>query len=405
MTAFWVATVLMFCGALMFLLPPILRRRDVRSPPSASALNLGVLRDQLVELDAERSSGAISADQHADAVREIQHRALWDGVAEVAHTSEEKPAARHWVAAIVAVLVAVPAYGVYLLMGAPEALGPIRQSSSTGEANHGLNSERIIALVEGLSARLKSNPTDGEGWAMLARSYGVLGRHQDALIAYQRAVERIDNNAQLLADYADTLALLRGRKLAGEPYDLVKRALAIDPRNVKALALAGTAEMDAGNPTGAIAQWEAVLRIVPADAPFARSIAGSIAQARQKSGAVNASGAGTVVAGTVSVASALVTRVTPSDTVFVFARSHEGSRMPLAIMKRSAADLPFQFKLDDSMGMGGGTRLSEVSNVVVGARISRSGSATPRSGDLETVLDPRRPDGAPIELIIDRVVP
>ncbi len=403
---FWIAAVLMVAGACMFVLPPMLRERTFGAHTDPAALNLAVYREQLRELDAEREAGTISFEQHRVARGELEQRVLNEaGVAGGTNVQAVTKASRRS-AVMVGLLIAGVALGIYWGLGSPGSLEPGASQSVSSQGNHAMSAQQIAALVEGLSARLKSNPEDGEGWAMLARSYGVLGRHQDALLAYQQAVKRIDGNAALLVDYADTLALMRGRKLAGQPYDLVKRALVIDPRNLKALALAGTAEFDGGNPAGAIEHWEKILALVPADAPFARSIAGSIEQARKQVGGLVPTSTGSrSVAGTASLSPAVSGKVDRADTVYVYARAAEGPRMPLAIMKRTAADLPFEFRLDDSMAMGGGLKLSQAAQVVVGVRVSKSGSATPRSGDLEGVVGPLKPDGSPITVVVDRIVP
>lgn len=405
MIVFWIAAGLMVAGACMFLLPPLLRARSSGIGADALELNLDVHREQLRDLDAEFAAGNLDPAQHAAAVRELQDRVLQD--ASGASRTEPGRVGRggRWSAAAIGAFVAAAGVGSYAYLGAPGALDSAASKAASAQGDHALDAQRIVALVEGLSVRLKANPDDGEGWAMLARSYGVLGRHQDALLAYQNAVQRIDNNAALLTDYADTLALMRGRKLAGEPYELIKRALAIDPRNLKALALAGTAEFDGGNAAGALAHWEKILMLVPADAPFARSIAGSIAQARQQLGSSPGAPAAAAVMGTARLAPAIAGRVEPSDTVFVFARAADGPRMPLAIQKRTAREFPFEFRLDDSMAMAGGTKLSQAESIVVGVRVSKRGSATPVSGDIEGSLGPIKAGGAPLAIVVDRVVP
>lgn len=407
MIAFWIAAFLMLAGACMLLLPPLVRPRNAAVGTDVLGLNLSVHRDQLRELDAELACGTIGSEQHAEAIRELQGRVLQDASSGAVTGGAASPqASDRWMAAAVGVLVAAIAIGSYSELGAPGSLASASPKAASTDGNHALNAQQIIAMVERLSARLKANPDDGEGWAMLARSYGVLGRHQDALLAYQNAVKRIDNNAALLTDYADTLGLIRGRKLAGEPYELVKQALAIDPRNLKALALAGTAEFDSGNPAGAIAHWEKILALVPGDAPFSRSIAGSIAQARQQLGSVAAAQVrGVAVVGSASLDPALAARVDASDTVFVFARAAGGPRMPLAIQKRTAGEFPIQFRLDDSMAMDAGMKLSQADSIVVGVRISKSGSATPRSGDLEGTLGPLKVSEAALNIVVDKVLP
>ncbi|MFN2349424.1 MAG: hypothetical protein ABR558_07620 [Thioalkalivibrio sp.] len=88
------------------------------------------------------------------------------------------------------------------------------------------------------------------------------------------------------------------------------------------------------------------------------------------------------VAGTVSLDPELAEQVSPEETVFLFARLPEGPPMPLAIQRLQVKDLPYRFQLDDSHAMTERV-LSSVPQVVVVARVSRSGQAMPRAGDLE----------------------
>jgi len=111
------------------------------------------------------------------------------------------------------------------------------------------------------------------------------------------------------------------------------------------------------------------------------------------------------ISGRVSLAPALAARVAPGDTLFVFARAAEGPRMPLAIIKRAGADLPLSFTLDDSMAMAPQFKLSAFANVVVGARLSKSGNAMPQSGDLEGTSPPLAGRHSGIEIVIDTVRP
>ena len=102
---------------------------------------------------------------------------------------------------------------------------------------------------------------------------------------------------------------------------------------------------------------------------------------------------------------ALAAKVAPGDTVFVFARAAQGPRMPLAIIKRKAGDLPLAFSLDDSSAMSPELKLSRFPSVVIGARISRSGDAMPRSGDLVGQVGPVDTGSGNLVIVIDGVQP
>jgi cytochrome c-type biogenesis protein CcmH len=237
-------------------------------------------------------------------------------------------------------------------------------------------------MVERLALRLAQNPDDAEGWAMLARSYNVLGRYQDASLAYGKAVARIPGNASLLADYADALAMARGRRLQGEPEALIQRALAANPKHIKSLALAGSVAFEKRDYAGALSYWERITQLVPPDSDVARSIGGSIKEARTLAGAPAApvmaaasqpaADAARGVSGIVQLAPALAGKVAPDDTVFIFARAAEGPRMPLAVLRKKASELPITFTLDDSLAMTPQARLSGVPQIIVGLVIFRA---------------------------------
>jgi cytochrome c-type biogenesis protein CcmH len=296
----------------------------------------------------------------------------------------------------------------YLLVGAPLALDP---SVRTASANPGgeITYEQIEAMTQKLADRLKQQPDDPMGWAMLGRSYAVLGRHADALPAFKQALVLKPEDPNLLTDYADALAVVNGRNLEGEPSKLIARALELDPNNLKALSLAGTAAYLRQDFAGALRHWDKLAQVAP-DSDFVRQIQRGIDEARRMAGTpapqaqapgirapaaqaaapgVAASPAGGAsVSGTVTLAKPLAGKAAPDDTVYVFARAAEGSRVPLAILRKQVKDLPLKFTLDDSMAMSPAAKLSGAPKVIVGARISKSGGALAQPGDLQGLSAP-----------------
>ena len=399
MNIFLVIGALLFAGALLFIVPPLLRRG---SGPGATrdAVNVAVYRDQLRELEADLRAGTLAPDQHEKARGEIESRLL----ADVGKGGAPAQPQRHTRAAALALGLAVPicALAVYVAVGNPRALLP--QAAESGSP-HGLSAQQFEALVSRLAARLKDNPEDAEGWTMLGRSYAVLGRFGEASEAYAKAAARMPRDAQLLADYADALAMAQGRTLKGEPEKIILRALTIDPDNVKALLLAGTAAFNRNDPLAAIRHWERVLGLLPAESDTVQRVQASIAEARSLSGSpggkaqlakpAQAQG-GSRVSGVVKLAPELAGKVAPGDTVFIFARAVEGPRMPLAILRKRGSDLPAEFTLDDSMAMAPQMKLSAFPRVVIGARVSKSANASPQPGDLQGL-------SAPVKVGSDRV--
>lgn len=404
MTLFVVVGVLLVAGALLFVVPPLVRR-TAQPGTSRDAVNAAVYRDQLRELQADLQAGTLAPEQHDTARREIEARLAADlGTSEA--QAKSAVSAR---GAALALGLAVPicALAVYLTVGNPRALAP---RLGEGEGPHGMSGQQFESLVGRLAARLKDNPEDAEGWMMLGRSYAVLGRFGDSSEAYAKAVARVPNDAQLLADYADSLAMAQGRTLQGEPDKLVKRALAVDPNNVKALVLAGTAAFDRNDRAGAIRYWERALAVLPAESDMAQRVRASIAEAggsaptTQVAKPAQAQGSGRV-SGVVKLDPRLAAKVGPDDTVFIFARAAEGPRMPLAILRKRVGDLPVQFTLDDSMAMAPQMKLSTFPNVVVGARVSKTANATPQPGDLQGQSAPVKVGARGIAVMIDTEVP
>lgn len=273
----------------------------------------------------------------------------------------------------------------------------------------------IAAMVDKLTARLQAQPDDAVGWTMLARSYIVLGRPADAVPAYARAVALKGDDASLLADYADVLAAQNQGALDGEPMKLVARALALEPNNSKALMLAGTAAFDRKDFATAVRYWQTVLKALPADTAFAQQVQASIDQARTLGNLpatdLPTAAASTVtvppdakVNGRVSLAPAFAATVSPEDTVFVLARAAEGPRMPLAILRKQVKDLPFDFTLDDSVAMAPQLKLSGFAKVIVSARVSKSGDALPKAGDLLGQSAPVAPGATGLQIEINGTV-
>ena len=404
MTVFILASVALAVIALAFIVVPLLRRRAAAGL-SRDAINVAVYRDQLRELDADLQAGTLLRDQYERSRAEIEARLLQD-------TKQAGGAVRQqrseFSAVVFAIALPICALGVYLAVGNPQAIG--RKAAATDSA-HGVTQEQVLEMVAKLDARMRANPDDPAGWTMLARSYAVLGRFKEASEAYANAVARAPNDAQLLADYADTLAMAQEQKLEGEPERLIERALAIDPKNVKALALAGTVAFNRKDYTKAIEYWERILPVVPPDSETAQAVRASISEARAfatgaPAPASTASGsapssAGARVSGTVKLAPALAAKVEPGDTVFIFARAVDGPRMPLAILRRQARDLPITFTLDDSMAMTPQMKLSSFPKVVVGARVSKQANATPQPGDLQGYTAPVDVGSNSIDLVID----
>jgi cytochrome c-type biogenesis protein CcmH len=414
MIGFFLAAAALLVAALFFILPPLIGKRLYRGEVSHGETNLSIYRDQLRELDNDLANGTLDRQQYEIAKREIERRVLEEGGDDASVSAQAAPM---WTLAIViAVAVPLTTIGMYLGLGSPVALDATRTAAPAGAEGHELTPERIAKMVDTLKDRLRANPDDVEGWVMLAKTSQAIDRHEDAVRAYREIVRRVPPDAQLLADFADALAVAQGRSLDGEPQQLIAQALKIDPANVKALALAGTSAFNRKDYVGAVQYWRRILGIVPPDSDFAQRIQAGISEAESLAGkpvatarpAVAAAkpqaAAGVRIAGRVELDSAVAKSVGPGDTVFVFARAAEGPRMPLAVLRLSAKDLPTSFELTEAMAMAPGMSIASFSDLVVGARVSKSGSATPQPGDWESVPVSARPGSSGLSIVVSRLV-
>lgn len=408
--------VLAILGAILF---PLLRRQPGETSPTTGQreLNLIVLRDQLADLERDFGEGRIGEAAYQQSREELERRAL-EQVGEA--PPSVAPGGRQKLLAAALIIGFPAAVGVlYWTLGAPESVAPVKTVTAPKDGEHALSPEQILVMVERLALRLQENPNDGAGWLMLGRSYAVLGRYPESAAAFSRALGLLPPDAQHYADFADIVAMTQGKKLAGEPERLVRRALEIDPRNIKALALAGTIAFDRQDYAQAISEWQKVLALLPEQSPVANSIQGSIRDAQnrmaiagQQTGAEPPAAASADrpaalarVAGVVELDPKLRSAIKPGDTLFVFARAVDGPKMPVAMLRATAGQMPFNFALDDSMSMAPQFKLSSVGQVVVGARISKSGDALARPGDLEGLSAPVSAGAGNLRIVINSVVP
>ncbi len=408
MTMFWIVAALFVSGALLLIVPALLR------PPAAAVssrgANLAVHGDQWREAEADAGAGLLDTAQLDRARRDTQRRAAEDGAIEEGRELNAGPARRTAIAIVL--LLPLASALIYLQLGDPGAAAPQVKTAQPGR--HELTQEQVQQRVAALAERLKSDPGNADGWITLGRSYTALGRWRDAAAALRKAAELQPRDASLLADLADITGMAQGKRLAGEPARLVQRALDIDPRHVKALALAGSVSLEAREYAQARHYWQRLLDEIPSDSPMARSVRGSMLEATQLdagSGNTFAAPAAAPLTGHVELSPELASRVAPGDTLFVFARAVQGPRMPLAIQRSAAGDAARErqpFTLDDSTAMSPARRLSSAGAVIVGARITKSGSATPASGDLVGESQPVAPGSSGAKGLvvrIDRVLP
>ena len=265
---FWLIVTGLTVGILGLLLQPLLRRTTAEVA-GEEGKRLSVYRQQFVELEQDRRNSVLTDEQYQIARRELERRVLEEtGSAELPAAGTGRQLNSKAVAVAIAVIIPVASLLLYWKLGSPLAITHPPASASvaqdSGEGDH-QSVSGLDALTERLKAKLEQNPTDGVGWALLARAYVELGRHQEAIPIYEKAMRLIPDDAQMLADYADALGVLNGRKLEGRPEELIQQAVKADPKNVKALMLAGTVAFNHKEFGRAASYWEQARTNLPPD--------------------------------------------------------------------------------------------------------------------------------------------
>jgi cytochrome c-type biogenesis protein CcmH len=427
---FWAIVSAMTISVLGLIVRPLLKRPAQLT--NEQEKTLPVYRQQFAELEQDLTNGLLTDDQYQTARHELERRVLEETGSTETSSMMSGGLVNIRLVALSLVLAIPAASGVlYWTLGNPAAMthptaSPM--SAQSGADNERQMTEGLNAMVDKLKKKLEQNPTDATGWTMLARSYMAMERYADAVPTFEKALKLNPNNADMLADYADALAVHQGRKLEGKPETLIDKALKVDPNHVKALMLAGTVAYNRKDFVLAVKDWERARTNLPPDSEpeFTEQISAAIDDAKRRMGGVpmmaaaNApaassamptdhppvkkAGASRAITGKVVLGPSLAGKTLP-DTLFVFAKDVAGPPMPVSIVRASKNDLPFTFRLDDSTSPMPSRKLSDIDTVVIVARLSKSGQAMPGSGDLEGMSQPIKPGTENLTIIIDRERP
>jgi cytochrome c-type biogenesis protein CcmH len=427
MMSFWILAAGLLGIALLFAILPLFRQQTADGGIQADELNLVVFKQQLEELNADLAAGSLDQAQYDASKRDLE-KELLSGVNATA-AAGSPPRSGRWAAPLLALIMPLLAIAVYWQVGDQAAIArtaPAPAATAAAQGTHDANMASMDVLIEKLAQRLQTNPS-AEGWVMLGRSYLATGKNEQATQAYGEAMRLAPEDPDTILGYAEALAKTQGG-LQGEAAALIARALALDPANPNSLWMMGLVEYQRGDSAKAVQHWTSLQAMLEPGSEDASTLGRYIAEARQEAGfealpqaaaatqstapavevndTPDAATSGAAIQVQVSLAPGLEGRFSPQDTLFVFARAVNGPPMPLAVQRLQAKDLPLSLTLDDSMAMMAQMRLSNFAEVVVGARISKSGNAMPQTGDLQGEIQPIRPGQAEIAtVVIDSIRP
>lgn len=406
-TIFWAAAAGMVAVAMLFLLPPLLGRSRAVGVARRET-NLAIFQQRLEELKQDLEAGALSEAQFGQSEADLKRELLSDLEGDEQQAEESQGAGRM---AAIAVLVVLPiiAFGTYTQIGSPDAIN-IKAAHKQAEVEQGkVAFEQAVAQLE---QKLEQEPNNVEGWLMLAKSYRYLGRVEEIVAVFERALTHFGErpDPQLLLEYGEALADGQQGRWEGRPMEQLQRALEIDPDHADVLWFAGHIHFDMGQHQQALGFWERLAKVMPQnDSEITAMVNQAAATAQQKLGlpeqpliVVKAAATGATLTVALSLDPALSGVVAAEDTVFLFAKAPGRKGPPLAAQRLTVADLPATIQLDDSMAMVPGNNLSSVEQVIIGAKITKSGVATGGVDDLLTEIQSATSNPETIVLQISR---
>ena len=404
-SVFWLVAGVMILVAFLIVLPPLWRKRDNSTPDDLDLRNIRIARDRLVELKANKESGGISQVQYNEQVVELE-QALSDDL-ELANSSGNMQNQGRWLVYVLGVAIPVLSAALYWTLGNYQA---ISHSNELNQADSGVPSpEAINKMVVGLAEKLKAEPNNLKGWLMLGRSYKVLEKYPEAINAFAHAYQLVGDKAEVMLPYAEVLALSNDNNWTGKPDEMVKKALALEPDNLNGLWLSAMASGQQGDKKSAIGFLRKLEALLPAESPDKQQIheiitntEGELTNAAPATSVQSAASPGISVDVQVSLGKELQPTVNPEDTVFIYAQALSGPKMPLAIIRKQARELPLSVSLTDAESMLPNMKLSSFKQVRLLARISKSGSAMPQPGDLIGVIEQANlADSHPYKIVIN----
>lgn len=415
-TLFWVAAATCVAVALAFILPPLLRRKEIAAKAARRDINIAVYRDQMKEMEADRANGMISEEQFQTGKVELETRLAEDALAK--EDRNMAPVASRRLGFTLAGVLPVAAFGLYFLLGNPMSLVAIAEAQENPAAAAAAKGEHdIMKMIQKVEEKTKTDPNNLEAWVMLGKTYAAVGHWPEALHAYEKAMKLKADMPAVMTGYAEALAISNDRVLKGKPIELILQALEKDPDDMKGLELAGIYNFQEKNFGQAAYYMKHLYKLLPPESPYAQDILEAQKEATRLSrnattgldnladvdaAKAEPAAAGATLHGVVDIAPALKAKVSAGDVVFLFARS-AGGGAPVAAIRSTADKFPLEFELSDAMAMNPDNKLSNFKEVTLTARVSKSGQPMGAAGDLEGSIANVKVGSKGIKLVIDKI--
>jgi len=394
---YWIVVTILLVIALVIIIPPLLKRRDILDADSDQR-NINIAQERAEDLKLQLAAGTLSQQQFDEQYGELE-LTLGDDL-DIEQNNNNSSSHGSWVVYVILITVPLLSVLTYFSLGEPDALikaemkAPQRQQA--GKKSQDMNLE---SMVQKLAERLKQNPDNVNDWVMLGRSYKFLKQYPMAIKAFEKAYALGSDEPAVMLHYADALVMADRGRFSAQANDLIFSALEKTPNDAMALWLAGTARAEQRNFSQALVHWHKLEKLLPPDSDSYKEVQKLIASVQGLTPGTNKpvekvitqtkveTDAAVSIDVQVSLSADFKSRVSPDDTVFIYAKALTGPPMPLAIVRKKVADLPITATLNDAMAMMPTMKLSNFKAVKVMARISKSGTAMQQKGDLVGSLE------------------
>ena len=381
---YWLVVCVLLAIAFFIIIPPLWKKKDIKQAGSDQR-NIKIAQERADDLKQQLDSASLTQAQFDEQYAELE-LTLGDDLG-IAQSDSKNTSQGRWVAPVILIVVPLLSVLTYFSLGEPDALIKAEIKQTPQAANESQNIDSVIA---DLAQRLKQNPDNAEDWIMLGRSFRYVKQYKLAANSFEKAYALLGDRPDLMFQYAESLAMANGGKLAGKSTELIFKALDKEPENVTGLWLAGMAKAEMEEFSQAIRYWRKLETLLPPESDSYKQVQKLISEVQAQNGrakeventvAPTNTESAVSISVQVSLKDDLKTRVNPGDTVFVYAKALTGRPMPLAIVRKQVADLPMSVTLNDAMAMMPAMKLSNFKQVKVMARISKSGTAMQQKGD------------------------
>lgn len=399
----WVMFSIVLALALCFLLWPLLKSRKPVALAQDRLLmeeNVSVFNAQLLELQAQQSTGRISESEYHELKLELERNLLNAYSSSKGQASSLKLGKSHYSYFVLILLFAAAAWFLYLQLGAASDLKIIElqkaKQLSDYQAmldNRQPDLQKSTELIEELEQHLTKDSENLYYWFLLARLSGDRQDYAKAAEAYQQILDRDQSSGMVMAELAQAKFLRDQHKMSEEIGQLIQQSLALEPNNTTALGLSGIYSFYKKDYVAAIRAWQKAINLLGSDSLDAKGLSSGIEKAKAMylaSGGNDESLTKMLAQKTIKLSVAIDSAISldPSQLVFVYAREWNGSKMPLAITRVPLARLPTEIVLTEDMAMSPQATLATANQIELVARISQDGSPNAKQGDWQVSQGP-----------------